>query len=137
MDRFGARRLALIGLAVFAVGAGAGAVVSSIGALIATRVVQGAGAGLLVSPAALAGAVSGFPPERRGSALGIWGASAGMSNLLGPLLGGPADGGLLGWRANWWALRAACADRRGRDRPVCARRWSTARRAGPGPAATR
>ncbi|HEY1520678.1 MAG TPA: MFS transporter [Solirubrobacteraceae bacterium] len=102
VDRFGARRLALIGLVVFAVGAGAGAVVSSIGALIATRVVQGAGAGL-VSPAALAGAVSGFPPERRGSALGIWGASAGISNLLGPLLGGLLTVAF-GWRANWWAL---------------------------------
>ncbi len=72
-------------------------------ALIATRVVAGpAGAGL-VSPAALAGAVSGFPPERRGSALGIWGASAGVSNLLGPLLGGLLTV-TLGWRANWWAL---------------------------------
>ena len=64
--------------------------------------VQGAGAGL-VSPAALAGAVSGFPPERRGRALGIWGASAGMSNLLGPLLGGVLTVAL-GWRADWWAL---------------------------------
>ncbi len=63
---------------------------------------QGAGAGL-VSPAALAGAVSGFPPERRGSALGIWGASAGMSNLLGPLLGGLLTVAF-GWRADWWAL---------------------------------
>ena len=87
---------------MFAVGAAAGALVSSIGALIATRVIQGAGAGL-VSPAALAGAVSGFPPERRGSALGIWGASAGVSNLLGPLLGGLLTV-TLGWRANWWAL---------------------------------
>ena len=102
VDRFGARRLALIGLAVFAVGAGAGALMSSIGALIASRVVQGAGAGL-VSPAALAGAVSGFPPERRGGALGIWGASAGVANLLGPLLGGLLTV-TLGWRANWWAL---------------------------------
>ena len=102
VDRFGARRLALLGLGVFAVGAGAGALVSSIGALIATRVVQGVGAGL-VSPAALAGAVSGFPPERRGSALGIWGASAGVSNLLGPLLGGLLTVAF-GWRANWWAL---------------------------------
>jgi len=102
VDRFGARRLALVGLSVFAVGAGAGAVMSSIGALIATRVVQGVGAGL-VSPAALAGAVSGFPPERRGSALGIWGASAGVSNLLGPLLGGLLTVAF-GWRANWWAL---------------------------------
>ena len=102
VDRFGARRLALIGLAVFAVGAGAGALMSSIGALIASRVVQGVGAGL-VSPAALAGAVSGFPPERRGGALGIWGASAGVANLLGPLLGGLLTV-TLGWRANWWAL---------------------------------
>jgi MFS transporter, DHA2 family, methylenomycin A resistance protein len=102
VDRFGARRLALCGLAVFAVGAAAGAVVSSIGALVATRVVQGVGAGL-VSPAALAGAVSGFPPERRGSALGIWGASAGVSNLLGPLLGGLLTVAF-GWRANWWSL---------------------------------
>jgi MFS family permease len=102
VDRFGARRLALIGLVLFAVGAAAGAVASSLGVLIATRVVQGAGAGL-VSPAALAGAVSGFPPERRGSALGIWGASAGVSNLAGPLLGGVLTV-TLGWRADWWAL---------------------------------
>jgi len=102
VDRFGARRLALVGLGLFALGAGLGAVASSITALVATRIVQGAGAGL-VSPAALAGAVSGFPPERRGSALGIWGASAGVSNLLGPLLGGVLTV-WLGWRADWWAL---------------------------------
>jgi predicted MFS family arabinose efflux permease len=97
-----ARRLALLGLGVFALGAAAGASSSSIGALAATRVVQGASAGL-VSPAALAGAVSGFPPERRGRALGVWGASAGVSNLLGPLLGGLLTIAL-GWRADWWAL---------------------------------
>src|SRR5947209_127699 len=102
VDRFDARRLALVGLGLFALGAAAGAVVSSIAALVATRVVMGVGAGI-VSPAALAGAVSGFPPERRGSALGIWGASAGISNLLGPLLGGILTVAL-GWRANWWAL---------------------------------
>jgi MFS transporter, DHA2 family, methylenomycin A resistance protein len=102
VDRFGARRLALSGLALFAVGALAGALADSFAALLVARVVQGAGAGL-VSPAALAGAVSGFPPERRGSALGIWGASAGMSNLAGPLLGGLLTVAF-GWRANWWAL---------------------------------
>ncbi|HEY6523214.1 MAG TPA: MFS transporter [Solirubrobacteraceae bacterium] len=102
VDRFGARRLALTGLGVFAVGALAGALAQSFGALLLARVIQGAGAGL-VSPAALAGAVSGFPPERRGSALGIWGASAGMSNLAGPLLGGLLTVAF-GWRANWWAL---------------------------------
>lgn len=102
VDRFDARRLALAGLALFALGAAAGAVAPSIATLVATRVVQGIGAGL-VSPAALAGAVSAFPPERRGSALGIWGASAGVSNLLGPVMGGLLTVGL-GWRADWWAL---------------------------------
>ena len=102
VDRFGARRPALLGLCLFAAGALAGALTSSTGTLLATRVIQGAGAGI-VSPAALAGAVSGFPPERRGSALGIWGASAGVANLLGPLLGGLLTL-TLGWRADWWAL---------------------------------
>jgi MFS family permease len=102
VDRFGARQVALAGLALFAVGATAGALAGNFTELLVARVVQGAGAGL-VSPAALAGAVSGFPPQRRGRALGIWGASAGMSNLLGPLLGGALTVAL-GWRANWWAL---------------------------------
>jgi DHA2 family methylenomycin A resistance protein-like MFS transporter len=102
VDRFGARRVALSGLALFAVGAAAGALVTSFGALIVARIIQGAGAGL-VSPAALAGAVSGFPPERRGTALGIWGASAGTANLAGPLLGGLLTVAF-GWRADWWAL---------------------------------
>ncbi|MGZ4298255.1 MAG: MFS transporter [Solirubrobacteraceae bacterium] len=102
VDRLGARRVALGGLAVFALGALAGALAQSFDELLVARVIQGAGAGL-VSPAALAGAVSGFPPERRGGALGIWGASAGMSNLAGPLLGGLLTVAF-GWRANWWAL---------------------------------
>jgi predicted MFS family arabinose efflux permease len=102
VDRFDARRLALLGLGLFAVGAAAGALAPTIGVLVASRVVQGVGAGL-VSPAALAGAVSGFPPERRGSALGIWGASAGASNLAGPVMGGVLTVAL-GWRADWWAL---------------------------------
>lgn len=102
VDRFGARRLALCGLTLFALGALVGALAGSFTVLLVARLIQGAGAGL-VSPAALAGAVSGFPPERRGSALGIWGASAGMSNLVGPLLGGLLTVAF-GWRANWWAL---------------------------------
>jgi predicted MFS family arabinose efflux permease len=72
------------------------------GLVVGSRAVQGVGAGL-VSPASLAGAVSGFPPERRGAALGIWGASSGTANLIGPLLGGVLTVAF-SWRANWWVL---------------------------------
>lgn len=102
VDSIGSRSVAVIGLSIFALGAIAGALSGSAGVLIGSRVVQGAGAGL-VSPAALAGAVAGFPPERRGTALGIWGAGSGMANLAGPLLGGALTV-LIGWRADWWAL---------------------------------
>ena len=112
VDRFGVRRVAVVGLGLFLAGAMAGALAGGLDLLIMARLVQGAGAGL-VSPAALAGAVSGFPPERRGVALGIWGASAGVANLIGPVLGGVLTY-LFGWRADWWALIpvalvAACA----------------------------
>ncbi|MBO0705103.1 MAG: MFS transporter, partial [Candidatus Dormibacteraeota bacterium] len=96
VDRFGSRPIALAGLLLFALGAVLGALAPSFGALVASRAVQGIAAGL-VSPAALAGAVSGFPPERRGMALGIWGAGSGSVSLLGPLAGGVLTESL-GWR---------------------------------------
>jgi len=102
VDACGARTIAFAGLALFGAGAVGGALAPSFAVLLVSRAVQGVGAGL-VSPAALAGAVSGFPPERRGTALGIWGAGSGTANLAGPLLGGVLTV-LLGWRANWWAL---------------------------------
>jgi len=102
VDSAGPRRVALSGLFVFGAGACAGALAGDPRVLLLSRIVQGAGAGL-VSPAALAGAVSGFPAERRGTALGIWGAGSGAANLVGPLLGGGLTV-LIGWRAVWWAL---------------------------------
>jgi MFS family permease len=93
VDAIGSRQVALAGLVLFAAGAAVGALAGSAGVLVASRVIQGVGAGL-VSPAALAGAIAGFPPQRRGVALGIWGAGSGMANLTV----------LLGWRADWWAL---------------------------------
>jgi MFS family permease len=100
VDRVGSRRIALIGLVAFAAGAALGALAGSFAVLVASRVVQGMGAGL-VSPASLAGAVSGFPPERRGLALGLWGASSGAANLVGPLVGGLLTVAI-DWRACWW-----------------------------------
>jgi MFS family permease len=102
VDRVGCRRVALSGLGLFAGGALIGAIAQSFGVLIVSRLVQGVGAGL-VSPASLAGAVSGYPPERRGSALGLWGASSGLANLVGPLVGGLLTVAI-GWRACWWFL---------------------------------
>jgi MFS transporter, DHA2 family, methylenomycin A resistance protein len=102
VDRLGSRTVALGGLGIFAGGALIGALAGSLGVLILSRVVQGVGAGL-VSPASLAGAVSGFRPERRGGALGIWGASSGVANLIGPLVGGLLTVAI-DWRACWWFL---------------------------------
>jgi MFS family permease len=102
VDRLGSRRVALGGLGVFAGGAIIGALAQSFEVLVLSRLVQGLGAGL-VSPASLAGAVSGYPPERRGSALGLWGASSGAANLIGPVIGGLLTV-LIDWRACWWFL---------------------------------
>jgi MFS family permease len=102
VDRIGSRRVALTGLALFAAGAVIGAVAQSFAVLISSRLVQGVGAGL-VSPASLAGAVSGYPRERRGSALGLWGASSGLANLIGPVVGGLLTVAI-DWRACWWFL---------------------------------
>jgi MFS family permease len=107
VDRVGSRRIAHAGLAIFAAGALIGALAQSFEVLVASRLVQGTGAGL-VSPASLAGAVSGFPPDRRGAALGLWGASSGMANLVGPVIGGLLTVAI-GWRACWWFLIPAAA----------------------------
>ena len=107
VDRIGSRTVALAGLGVFAAGAVVGALAGSFEVLVLSRVVQGVGAGL-VSPASLAGAVSGFPPERRGAALGIWGASSGVANLIGPVVGGLLTVAI-DWRACWWFLVPASA----------------------------
>jgi MFS family permease len=102
VDRVGSLQVGLCGLGVFAAGALLGALAGSFELLIASRLVQGVGAGL-VSPASLAGAVSGFPPQRRGAALGLWGASSGIANLVGPLIGGLLTVAI-DWRACWWFL---------------------------------
>jgi MFS family permease len=104
VDRLGPARIAVTGLGLFALASLAGALAPTLDALLASRLAQGAAAGL-VSPAALAGAIRGFPPHRRGAALGIWGAASGAASLIGPLTGGALTVGL-GWRACWWALLA-------------------------------
>ncbi|HYZ27660.1 MAG TPA: MFS transporter [Thermoleophilaceae bacterium] len=92
-DRFGRRRLFVAGIALFALASAACAIAPSVGVLIAARAVQGAGAALVTTLAlALIGAA--FPPERRGSALGIFFAVNGLAVAGGPLVGGAVTEGI-------------------------------------------
>ena len=86
-DRFGPKRVYLVGLTVFTLASLWCGLTSSIGGLITARVVQGVGAALL-SPQTLTIITRIFPAERRGAAMGAWGATAGVATLVGPILGG-------------------------------------------------
>src|SRR6476619_2448704 len=95
-DRFGPKNLYLIGLAIFTGASLWCGLAGSIGMLIAARVVQGIGAALL-TPQTLSTITRIFPAERRGVAMSVWGATAGVATLVGPLAGGFLVDGL-GWQ---------------------------------------
>jgi EmrB/QacA subfamily drug resistance transporter len=95
-DRFGTKNLYLIGLGVFAAASIWCGLSGSAAMLIAARVVQGVGAGVL-TPQTLSTITRIFPPERRGVAVSLWGATAGVATLVGPLAGGALVDGL-GWQ---------------------------------------
>ena len=86
-DRFGPKNLYLLGLTVFTAASLWCGLAGSIGMLIAARVVQGIGAALL-TPQTLSTITRIFPAERRGVAMSVWGATAGVATLVGPLAGG-------------------------------------------------
>lgn len=94
-DRFGPKNLYLAGLAVFTVASLWCGLSGSVGMLIAARVVQGIGAAVL-TPQTLSTITRIFPPQRRGVAMSVWGATAGVATLVGPLVGGVLVDGL-GW----------------------------------------
>nr|WP_231994014.1 MFS transporter [Mycobacterium sp. 852002-50816_SCH5313054-b] len=95
-DRFGTKNVYLIGLAVFTVASMWCGLSGSAAMLIAARVVQGVGAGVL-TPQTLSTITRIFPPERRGVAVSLWGSTAGVASLVGPLVGGALVDGL-GWQ---------------------------------------
>lgn len=99
-DRLGRRRMLAAGLALFTVASAACALSPSIGALIAARAVQGAGAALIVT-LTLALVSAAFPPERRGSALGVYFALTGLAVASGPLIGGAVTEGIA-WEWIFW-----------------------------------
>lgn len=86
-DLYGPKRLFIVGLTVFTVASVACGLAQSPTQLIAARFVQAVG-GALVSPQSLSMISKVFPPEKRGAALGIWGATAGAAVAIGPSLGG-------------------------------------------------
>src|ERR687887_1864176 len=77
-DRFGRRRMFSVGLFVFTAASAAAALSPSVGALIAARAVQGAGAAV-VMPLTLTLISEAFPLEKRGMAVGLWGGIAGLA----------------------------------------------------------
>src|SRR6476660_4368542 len=95
-DRFGPKNMYLLGLTVFTAASLWCGLAGSIEWLIVARVVQGIGAALM-TPQTLSTITRIFPPERRGVALSVWGATAGVATLVGPLAGGFLVDGL-GWQ---------------------------------------
>jgi EmrB/QacA subfamily drug resistance transporter len=96
-DRLGRRRVFLIGLGLFAVASAACAAAPTAALLVAARALQAVAAALLV-PSSLALLMPAFPPERRGAAVGTWGAMGGIAAATGPALGGLLVDAF-GWRA--------------------------------------
>ena len=99
-DRLGRRRVFAVGLGVFAAASAACALAPGVGALIAARAVQGAGAAMIM-PLALALLNAAFPPQRRGWAMGIFGAVTALAAVVGPVLGGAITQGLA-WQWIFW-----------------------------------
>ena len=86
-DQFGRRRFFVIGLAVFTIGSALCAAAWSVEWLIAFRVIQGIGAGIL-APLGFAMTVLVFPPQQRGFGLALIAVVALVSSAAGPVIGG-------------------------------------------------
>jgi EmrB/QacA subfamily drug resistance transporter len=96
-DRFGRRRVFMIGLSLFTLGSLACALAPDVRLLIAARALQGVGAALL-TPTSLALLGAGFAGEARGRAIGTWAAAGAITAAVGPVVGGWLVD-VVGWRA--------------------------------------
>jgi EmrB/QacA subfamily drug resistance transporter len=99
-DRYGRRRLYAGGLGLFAAASAACALAPEVGWLVAARAVQGAGAAMVLT-LGLALLSAAFPPEKRGTAIGLFSAVTGISVALGPLVGGAIVEGIA-WEWIFW-----------------------------------
>jgi EmrB/QacA subfamily drug resistance transporter len=100
-DRIGRRRVFQAGLALFTAGSLACSLAPTLAWLVASRITQGLGASML-NPVALSIITHTFPePRERARAIGVWGATVGLSLTLGPVVGGLLVASA-GWRAIFW-----------------------------------
>ncbi|MFE3957807.1 MFS transporter [Nocardia sp. NPDC059091] len=86
-DRYGRRRVFLIGVVWFAVASALCGAAQDISMLIAARALQGVG-GALLTPGSLAIIQASFRPEERARAVGAWSGLGGVAGAIGPFLGG-------------------------------------------------
>jgi EmrB/QacA subfamily drug resistance transporter len=86
-DRYGRRRVFVVGVVWFAVTSLGCGLAQTTGQLVAMRVLQGVG-GALLTPGSLAIIQSSFPHADRPRAIGLWSALGGVAGLVGPFLGG-------------------------------------------------
>jgi EmrB/QacA subfamily drug resistance transporter len=95
-DRYGRRRVFVIGLVAFTVASVLCALAPTAALLTLARALQGAGGALLV-PGSLAIISASFHPDDRGRAVGAWSALAGVTSAVGPFVGG--------WLVQAWSWR--------------------------------
>jgi EmrB/QacA subfamily drug resistance transporter len=99
-DRFGRKRMFVIGLAIFTGASAMAALAPSTEWLIAARALQGVG-GAIVTPLTLTLLSAAVSAERRGAALGAWSGIAGFAVAMGPLVGGAVVEGI-SWQWVFW-----------------------------------
>jgi EmrB/QacA subfamily drug resistance transporter len=99
-DRFGRRRLFVLGLLLFTGASAFAALAHSADTLDVARAIQGVG-GAIVTPLTLTILSHGVSKESRGLALGIWGGIGGLAIAIGPLVGGAIVSGI-SWHWIFW-----------------------------------
>ena len=99
-ERLGRRKMYVAGLALFTLSSAMCAIAPGLGLLIAARAAQGLGAAI-IAPLSLTILTSAFPPERRGTIIGLWGGISGLGVAAGPLIGGAVTQGL-SWHWVFW-----------------------------------
>jgi len=86
-DRIGPRNIYLVGLVLFTASSLWCGLTGTIEELVLARIVQGFGAALM-TPQTMAVITRTFPADARGQAMALWGATAGVAMMVGPVLGG-------------------------------------------------